>query len=71
MDSRKLKNYLINDGLTVEKLVERMRESGVKITKQTFYNKLKGKTEFNRVEIISLIKILQLSDAQVFDIFFS
>ena len=70
MKHYELKLDLSSKGFTVETLVRRMIESGVKITKQTFYNKLNGKTEFTRTEIKALIEILQLTNDRIIAIFF-
>ena len=64
----------------MEKLKEKILEKGyrydyiyshLKLSRQGFFNKLSGKTEFTLYEILVLSKLLKLTDEEKIDIFFA
>lgn len=70
MDYRILKSKITLYGMTVAKLTDRLNEAGLEIAISTMYLKLQGKSEFDRAEIKAIKEVLQLTDAEVMDIFF-
>ena len=70
MDYRILKSKIMLRGMTVAKLTEKLNEAGLDIALSTIYLKLPGKSEFDRAEIKAIKEVLQLTDAEVMDIFF-
>ena len=70
MDYRILKSKIMLRGMTVAKLTEKLNEAGLDIAVSTIYLKLQGKSEFDRAEIKAIKEVLQLTDAEVMDIFF-
>ena len=56
--------------MTVAKLTEKLNEAGLDIAVSTVYLKLRGDSEFDRAEIKAIKEVLQLTDAEVMDIFF-
>ena len=56
--------------MTVAKLTEKLNEAGLDIAVSTMYLKLRGDSEFDRAEIKAIKEALQLTDAEVMDIFF-
>lgn len=70
MDNRKLKSKITLHGYTVADLTEKLNAAGLEIAVSTMYLKLQGKSEFDRAEIQALKEVLQLTDAEVIDIFF-
>ena len=70
MDYRVLKSKIMLHGMTVAKLTDRLNEVGLEIAISTMYLKLQGKSEFDRAEIKAIKEVLQLTDAEVMDIFF-
>lgn len=70
MNAMGLKLRMISLGLTVDELIQKLGEIGVRMSKVTFYRKLKGTSEFNRKEILAMSKILNLSDTETLEVFF-
>lgn len=70
MDYRILKSKIMLHGMTVAKLTEKLNEAGLDIAVSTMYLKLRGDSEFDRAEIKAIKEVLQLTDAEVMDIFF-
>ncbi len=66
MDYMKLKGIRVSKGYTQEVLAEELG-----ISTKTYNRKELGIIEFNRKEIAQLIEILDLSDSEVFNIFFT
>ena len=56
--------------MTVAKLTEKLNTNGLDIAVSTMYLKLRGESEFDRAEIKAIKEVLQLTDAEVMDIFF-
>lgn len=69
MNSNALKGYIISKGYTVEKLVEELNKNNVSISKNTFYRNLKGEQQFDRIEILMISKILEMTDNDITNIF--
>lgn len=63
---KELRKLFITHDLNVEKVSNEMG-----VNKSTLYQKLNGKREFTRKEIIKLSSVLELSDADILRIFFS
>lgn len=61
-----LKKKVIESGMTVSSF---SRKSGM--LRETFYNKLKGKSEFTASEIVRLSKVLRLTEKERNEIFFN
>lgn len=59
-----LKSEIIKKDLTFNNLCKLL-----KITRQTFYNKINNKTNFSIKEMYMLKKILNLTDTEFIDIF--
>ncbi|ODJ54830.1 hypothetical protein [Brochothrix thermosphacta] len=57
-------------GKNVGWIVSEMNKSGVKISYSTFYKKLKGSSEFNAPEIKSIVKAMDYSKDEMYNIFF-
>lgn len=70
MDYQILKSKLVYKNMTYEELATRMEAEGASITEKHLGSKIRGKYEFNRAEIKAIKKVLNLSDAEVMDIFF-
>ena len=70
MDYRILKSKIMLRGMTVAKLTEKLNANGLDIAVSTMYLKLRGESEFDRAEIKAIKEVLQLTDAEVMDIFF-
>lgn len=70
MDSNLLKGILMINGYSVSKLVDEMEENGVKISKSSFYKKLREENEFTAREIKTITEIIGLSQDEVYSIFF-
>ena len=70
LDYRILKSKIMLRGMTVAKLTEKLNEAGLDIALSTMYLKLRGDSEFDRAEIKAIKEVLQLTDAEVMDIFF-
>ena len=70
LDYRILKSKIMLHGMTVAKLTEKLNEAGLDIAVSTMYLKLRGESEFDRAEIKAIKEVLQLTDAEVMDIFF-
>ena len=70
LDYRILKSKITLHGMTVAKLTDRLNEAGLEIAVSTMYLKLRGESEFDRAEIKAIKEVLQLTDAEVMDIFF-
>lgn len=66
MNSEALKRAINRRGLKIRYIAEKLG-----ISHEAMYNKVKGKTEFKASEIAMLIDLLDLSDAEVREIFFT
>ncbi len=72
MNSNALKARLKLMGKTVEDIVRELRKvKNVKMSRETFYRKLKGASDFTRKEILALSELLELSDSDTMNIFFN
>lgn len=71
MESKKLKSIMIEKDYNAEKLLDCLYEKEkISISKSAFYRKLKGESEFTRIEIIGISEVLGMSDDQIINIFF-
>lgn len=70
MDYRILKSKITLRGLNVAELTKKLNANGLDIAVSTVYLKLRGESEFDRAEIKAIKEVLQLTDAEVMDIFF-
>ena len=66
-----LKAKLVENGMTPTQLTKKMAKEQVKMSVPSYYQKLRGETEFRRDEISALAKVLDLSGDDVLNIFFS
>jgi hypothetical protein len=72
MDSNALKAKIILFGKTIDDIVNELEEKkGVKLSRETFYRKLRGTSDFSRKEILALSELLDMSDSETMDIFFN
>ena len=71
MNSNALKSRLVLLGITVDGLIKMLEEKEVKMSRETFYRKLKGTSDFNRKEILALSETLDMTDNDVMSIFFN
>ena len=70
LDYRLLKSKATLHGMSTAELTRKLKEYGTEISLPTMYNKMRGDTEFTRSEIQAIKEVLNLSDAEVIDIFF-
>ena len=70
MDGKQIKVKLVEQGFTVGGVLEGLEKQGITMSRNTWFKKLRGETEFTRVEIMALSKVLKLNKKDVFDIFF-
>ena len=70
LDYRLLKSKATLRGMSTAELTRKLKEAGTEISLPTMYNKMRGDTEFTRSEIQAIKEVLNLSDAEVMDIFF-
>ena len=61
-----LQAEIAKKGLSIPRLAEK-----IGISKKAFYEKLSGKTEFKRNEILSIKETLGISDERLLEIFFA
>lgn len=72
MNSNALKARIMLLGKTIDDVVTELeKKHHVKISRETFYRKLKGTSDFNRKEILALSELLNMSDSDTLDIFFN
>ena len=70
MDYNLLKSKAKYHGMSTAELTRQLNKAGTEISLPTMYNKMGGDTEFTRSEIQAIKEVLNLSDAEVMDIFF-
>ena len=66
MNKHELRAEMLRANFTNKKLAE-----SLKITERTLYDKLDSKYDFKLTEIQTIIRVLNLSDKKVKDIFFN
>lgn len=72
MDSNALKAMLVVKGLRVEDLLIRLKENQrLNMSKSALYRKLKGKSEFDRKEILAISEELEIGPDKLLSIFFN
>ena len=52
-------------------LKSKITSKGVHISRTAFYRKMYGDSEFDRREIMAIVKVLELQDSEVMSIFFT
>ncbi len=70
MDANKLKAEIVLKGLKPSELLEKMQEKGIKMSKASYYRRIKDFDKFDRAEILAIAEILELNKEQILDIFF-
>ena len=70
MDSRKIKSKMVLYGINSGMMVSELNAQGVTISRNTWFKKLRGETEFTRKEIEGVAKVLNLTDEEIIDFFF-
>lgn len=70
MQANLLKAKLVENDMTVWQLTEEMAKEQVKMSVPSYYQKLRGDTEFRRDEISAIAKVLNLTGKDVLKIFF-
>ena len=65
-NTEKLKHKIEQSGVTMVHLA-----AAIGVTRECFYKKLMGKTEFKASEIVALTKALHLTNSEREDIFFA
>lgn len=71
MEKDKLLGLIKSKGIQVGKLIEEVNESGVRMSKSTFYKGLRDERPFKADEIKAMAKILEISGKTVNEIFFA
>ncbi|HDT9062492.1 TPA: BetR domain protein, partial [Staphylococcus pseudintermedius] len=51
-------------------LLEKMQDKGIKMSKASYYRRIKDFDKFDRAEILAIAEILELNKEQILDIFF-
>jgi len=70
MNFDKLSNAIDNRDMKVKDLLKGMEEYGVKLSRASYYNRMNGKAEFTRSEIVAIAKVLKLDEENTNRIFF-
>jgi hypothetical protein len=72
MNSNALKARLVLLGKTVDDIITELNcKKNVKLSRESFYRKMKGTSDFTRKEILALSELLVLTDNDIMDIFFN
>lgn len=72
MNTNALKARLTLIGKSVDDIVRDLdAKKGIKISRETFYRKLRGTSDFSRKEILALSELLDLTDSDTISIFFN
>lgn len=70
MDEKLLKGMMMIKGYSVSQMVQAMNQEGIKISKSSFYKKMRGETEFTLNEIRAITEIAGFSNDEMYQIFF-
>ena len=71
MNGKVLKAKITSEGKSISDVLDLFRNKyGLNMGRTTFYRKMYGLSEFDRKEILVLSSILNLSDAEMVEIFF-
>lgn len=70
MDTSKLKSKMIYNKVKPPKLLRRLNEKGIVISKSSYYKRMRGEVEFSLTEIRAISEILELTPEDIMDIFF-
>lgn len=72
MNTNALKAKIMLHGYIIEDFVKELeRKKSVKLSKETFYRKLRGTSDFSRKEILAISELLNMSDHDTMEIFFN
>lgn len=71
MNVDKLKDEIKDRGYSVIGFLHVLEKNGVNMSKNSYYRKLKGETEYTRSEILGIKEVLGLSNDEVEAIFFN
>ncbi|ENJ4006789.1 hypothetical protein AB1D27_002065 [Staphylococcus pseudintermedius] len=58
MDANKLKAEIVLKGLKPSELLEKMQEKGIKMSKASYYRRIKDFDKFDRAEILAIAEIV-------------
>lgn len=70
MDGRLLKSKVVLNGLKVDELLELVNKDEYIMDRNRYYRCMRGDDEFDRKEIQAMSEALNLTDAEMLDIFF-
>jgi hypothetical protein len=70
MNKSKLKSALAMRDMQVNQFLHELNHEGLKISKSAYYSRLRGEQEFDTKEIKAIVKVLNLTTAEMNDIFF-
>ena len=72
MNKDALKSAIVTRGMQVEDFIQRLDlEVDRDFTRDVYYSRLSGRTEFKRDEMVACKKVLGLTDGDVMEIFFT
>nr|DAK13547.1 MAG TPA: Protein of unknown function (DUF739) [Caudoviricetes sp.]DAK22482.1 MAG TPA: Protein of unknown function (DUF739) [Caudoviricetes sp.] len=72
MNKDALKSAIVKRGMKVEDFIQRLDlEVDRDFTRDVYYSRLSGRTEFKRDEMVACKKVLGLTDGDVMEIFFT
>lgn len=66
-----LKAEVVRHNLKIAEFLKTLGGVGVHMSKESYYRKMRGESEFHRDEINGIAKVLGLDAQQVHDIFFN
>ena len=70
MDRRLLKSKVVLNGFKVDELLEKINRDEYIMDRNRYYRCMRGDDEFDRKEIQAMSEALNLTDAEMLDIFF-
>ncbi|PHK50754.1 BetR domain protein [Staphylococcus edaphicus] len=70
MNTNNLKAEVTRSGMSIEEFLYKINSKGIKMSKSSYYKRLRGTYEFDRKEILVITDVLNLSKQQMNDIFF-
>ena len=69
MNKDALKASIVNRGLTVEDFISQLSDQITGFTRDMYYSRVSGRTEFKRSEIVACKEVLGLTDEETVSIF--
>lgn len=69
MNKDALKASIVNRGLTVEDFISQLSDQITGFTRDMYYSRVSGRTEFKRSEIAACKEVLGLTDEETVNIF--